>query len=110
MKNDDLRHQFHNNINRWNAAKNLLLVEKRQDELRDMERVKWQYKKRDSSYWNDGGKQAAAKKVARISTSVPPATPLPPAMTESQLRKKNSSPFLSREQGRDSTPKQENKI
>lgn len=81
---------------------------KRQEELR--ERVKWQYKKRDSSYWNDGAKQAAAKKVARISTSVPPATPLPPAMTESQLRKNNSSPFLSREQGRDSTPKQENKI
>ena len=110
MKNDDFRHQFHNNINRWNAATNLLLMEKRQDELRDMERVKWQYKKRDSSYWNDGAKQAAAKKVARISTSVPPATPFPPAMTESQLRKKNSSPFLSREQGRDSTPKQENKI
>ena len=87
-----------------------MLVEKRQEELQDMERVKWQYKKRDSSYWTDGGKQAAPTKVARVSTSVPPVTPVQPAMTESQLRKKNSSPFLSREQGRDSTPKQENKI
>ena len=87
-----------------------MLVEKRQEEPQDMERVKWQYKKRDSSYWTDGGKQAAPKKVARVSTSVPPVTPVQPAMTESQLRKKNSSPFLSREQGRDSTPKQENKI
>lgn len=85
-------------------------MEKRQEELQDMERVKCQYKKSDSSYWTDGGKQAAPKKVARVSTSVPPVTPVQPAMTESQLRQKNSSPFLSREQGRDSTPKQENKI
>ena len=87
-KNDDLRRYFHRKINRWDAATNLLLVEKRQEELREEERAKQPYEKRDSLYWMDGGKQKAAKKVARISTSILSATPTPQAMTESVLKKK----------------------
>ena len=37
-KNDDLRRYFHRKLNRWDAATNLLLVEKRQEELRGQER------------------------------------------------------------------------
>ena len=87
-KNDDLRRYFHRKINRWDAATNVLLVEKRQEELREKERVKRSYEKRDRSFWIDGGNQEAAKKVARISTAVPPATPMPTAMTEGFLKKK----------------------
>ena len=71
-KNDDLRRYFHRKINRWDAAKNLLLVEKREEELRDAERTRRQYGKRNQSFWFEGGKQEAAKKVPRISTMTPP--------------------------------------
>ena len=111
-KNDDLRRYFHRKINRWDAATNLLLVEKRQEELREEERAKQPYEKRDSSYWMDGGKQKAAKKVSRISTSILSATPTPQAMTESVLKKKKVPDLitcLSREQGRKWTPNPENK-
>ena len=63
-------------------------MEKRQEELREEERAKQPYEKRDSSYWMDGGKQKAAKKVARISTSILSATPTPQPMTVSVLKKK----------------------
>ena len=63
-------------------------MEKRQEELREEERAKQPYEKRDSSYWMDGGKQKAAKKVARISTSILSATPMPQPMTVSVLKKK----------------------
>ena len=82
-----MQRYFHRKINRWDAATNLLLVEKRQEELREEERAKQPYEKRDSSYWMDGGKQKAAKKVSRISTSILSATPTPQAMTESVLKK-----------------------
>ena len=68
-KNDDFRRYFHRKINRWDAAKNLLLVEKRQEGLRDCEREKRKYIKRKESFWLEGGKQEAAKKVVRISTT-----------------------------------------
>lgn len=92
-KNDDLRRYFHRKINRWDAATNLLLVEKRQEKLREKERPKRPYEKRDSTYWIEGGKQEAAKKVPRISTSAPPAAPMPTApmptaMSESILKAK----------------------
>ena len=61
-KNDDLRRYFHRKINRWDAATSLLLVEKRQEELRGQERKAY------SSFWLEGGKQESAKKVVRIST------------------------------------------
>ena len=67
-KNDDFRRYFHRKINRWDAAKNLLLVEKRQEELRNYAREKRVYVKRKESFWKEEGKQEAAKKVCRIST------------------------------------------
>lgn len=39
-KNDDLRRYFRHKINQWDAAKNALLVEKRQEVLREMQRTK----------------------------------------------------------------------
>ena len=39
-KNDNLRRYFHRKINRWDAATNLLLVEKWQEVLRGYEREK----------------------------------------------------------------------
>ena len=68
-KNDDLRRYFHRKINRWDAATNLLLVEKRQEVLREYEREKRVYVKRKTSFWVEGGKQESAKKVVRISTT-----------------------------------------
>ena len=49
----------------------LLLVEKWQEALKDCERVKRGYVKRKESFWMEGGKQEAAKKVVRVSTSTP---------------------------------------
>ena len=46
-------------------------MEKRQEELRHYEREKRQYTKRKTSFWLEGGKQEAVKKVLRISTSTP---------------------------------------
>ena len=51
-------------------ANNLLLVEKRQEGLRDCERKEQPYLKRKEFYWLEGGKKEAAKKVVRISTSI----------------------------------------
>lgn len=81
-KNDDFRRYFHRKINRWDAAKNLLLVEKRQEGLRDCEREKRKYIKRKESFWLEGGKQEAAKKVVRISTT---PQELPDTITHTHL-------------------------
>ena len=62
-KNDDLRRCFHQKINRWDAATNPLLVEKWQEVLREYEREKRVYMKRKASFWVEGAKQEAAKKV-----------------------------------------------
>ena len=67
-KNDDFRRYFHRKINRWDAATNLLLIEKRQESLRDHQRIPRKYLKRNNSFWNEGGKQEVASKVKRIST------------------------------------------
>lgn len=66
-----MRWYFHRKINRWDAATNLLLVEKRQETLKDYQREKREYVKRKASFWTEGGKQEAAKKVPRISTVEP---------------------------------------
>ena len=47
-------------------------MEKRQELLRDAERAKRQYGKRNMPFWLEGGKQDAAKKVPRVSTMTPP--------------------------------------
>jgi hypothetical protein len=80
-KNDDFRRYFHRKINRWDAATNLLLVEKRQEELRGYERRKRNYVKQNKTFWFEGGKQDAAKKVKRISTNKSQMPTLPTVQT-----------------------------
>lgn len=70
-KNDEMRRYFHRKINRWDAATYVLLVEKRQEALRGYQRETREYIKRKASFWIEGGKQEAAKKVPRISTVEP---------------------------------------
>ena len=93
-KNDDLRRYFHRKINRWDAATNLLLVEKRQEVLRDMERTKRSYEKKRASFWFEGGKAESARKVVRISTTQPEQPPAEEGMNESQLKKKKVSELV----------------
>ena len=104
-KNDDLRRYFHLKINRWDAATNVLLIEKRQEVLRKLERTKQPYEKRNTSFWLEGGKEESARKVSRISTTAPEPLPIiqenvvpeqPPMedMTESILKKKNVSQLI----------------
>lgn len=98
-KNDDLRRYFHTKIYQWDAATNVLLIEKQQEVLRKMERTKQPYEKRNTSFWLEGGKKESARKVSRISTTAPkplpiiqenvvPEQPLMEVMTESILKKK----------------------
>ena len=83
-KNDDFPRYFHRKINHWDVAKNLLLVEKRQEALRDCERERKTYIKRKESFWLEGGKQEAAKKVLRISTT---PQELPDTLTHTPLHR-----------------------
>lgn len=73
----------------------------RQEKLQDMVRVKRKYKKRDTSFWLEGGKQEAAKKVAKISTvpqpevaAAPPAEDPEPMMEESELKRKKVADLI----------------
>ena len=96
-KNDDFRRYFHRKINRWDAAKNLLLVEKRQEGLRDCEREKRKYIKRKESFWLEGGKQEAAKKVVHISTTPQDTithTPPQQQYSQEQLKKMKVTELL----------------
>ena len=55
-----------------------------------MDRTKRSYEKRKTSFWFDGGKQEAAKKVVRISTTPQPtvSNAAPPTdLNEADLRK-----------------------
>ena len=97
-KNDEMRRYFHQKINRWDAATNLLLVEKRQEALRGYKREKREYVKRKNSFWIEGGKQAAAKKVPRISTVEPQqneTTPQQETLTLAELKKMKVTELLS---------------
>ena len=95
-KNDDLRRYFHRKINRWDAATNVLLVEKRQEVLRDMQRTKRPYEKKDASFWFEGGKEDSAKKVARISTTEPLEEITEPVenITVGELKKKKVADLI----------------
>lgn len=102
-KNDDLRKYYHRKINRWDAAINLLLVEKRQEVLRDKQRNKHSYEKKDSSFWIEGGKQESARKKLSETESTQLSTPvqLPPSQTDNEilnedtLRKRKVSELIS---------------
>lgn len=93
-KNDDLRRYFHSKINRWDAATNLLLVEKRQEVLRDREHAKRSYEKKRTSFCFEGGKAESARKVVRISTTQPQQPNAEEDMNESQLKKKKVSELI----------------
>jgi len=89
-----LRRYFHRKINWWDAATNLLLVEKRQELLRDMEHTKRSYEKKRTSFWLEGGKAESVWKVVRISTTQPEQPPAEESMNESTLKKKKVSKLL----------------
>ena len=99
-KNDDLRRYFHCKINRWDTATNVLLVEKRQEVLREMQRTKRPYEKKKTSFWLEGGKEESARKVVRISTTEPlqkaiePEHPVQDTMTETELKEKKVADLI----------------
>ena len=70
--------------------------------LRDKERKKRGYEKRNTSFWLEGGKQEAARKVPRISTAPQPeaAPPAEPMMEESELRRKKVTDLLQQRTGK----------
>jgi len=97
-KNDDMRRYFHQKINRLDAATNLLLVEKGQEALREYQREKREYVKRKMSFWIEGGKQEAAKKVPRISNVEPQqneTNPQQETLTPAELKKMKVTELLS---------------
>jgi len=60
-KNGDLQRYFHPKINQWDVVTNLLLVEKHQEVLRDMERTKHSCEKKQTSCWLEGRKTKSAR-------------------------------------------------
>ena len=85
-------------------------MEKRQELPRDKERKKRGDEKRNTSFWLEGGKQEAARKVPRISTAPQPeaAPPAEPMMEESELRRKKVTDLialLQQRTGKKSNPK-----
>ena len=85
-----MRRYFHRKINRWDAATNVLLVEKRQEALREYQREKREYVKRKASYWIG----EASRKLLR---KFPAFQLWNQTLTLAQLKKKESyrTPFLS---------------
>ena len=72
-------------------------MEKRQEALKDCERVKRGYVKRKESFCMEGRKQQAAKKVVRVSTSTPefPNTTTPHQQyTLAELKKMKATELL----------------
>ena len=70
-KNDVLRRNFHRKINRFDACASLLQIEKRQEKLSHLQRQKRPYIFSDVEFWEEGGRQEAMRKIARISTAEP---------------------------------------
>lgn len=67
-KNNDFRRYFYTKINRWDSAKDLLLVEKRQEALKDCERVNRLCEKEGVVL--DGERKAAGSKESCQSVNV----------------------------------------
>lgn len=81
-KNDDFRRFFQRKINKWDTCKDLLIVEKRMEKLKDSRRVPRTYEKRKKEFWEEGGKQAAVEKHKnKISKNMPS---LPPPVLQLQ--------------------------
>jgi len=74
VEKNDLWRYFHRKINRWDAANNLLLVDKWQEALQGWQRAKRSYEKNNLSFWQEGVKQDATRKDPRVSKQLPEAT------------------------------------
>lgn len=60
--NDDCRRIHLQQSNKWDAAKDVLMVGKRIKMLGEFERTKQQYKKADNNYWAGGITESRAKR------------------------------------------------
>ena len=60
--NDDCRRIHLQKSNKWDASKDILLVEKRLEMLSDLERTPREYKKTSNDYWYTGIKEVRAKR------------------------------------------------
>ena len=67
--NDDCRRIHLHRSNKWDAAKDVLLVGKRVEHLAECERTPRRYEKQTVTYWDAGIKENRAKRV-RISAEV----------------------------------------
>ncbi|KXJ08155.1 hypothetical protein AC249_AIPGENE23436 [Exaiptasia diaphana] len=54
-------------INRWDACKSLIVIDKRLEVLSENKRKKRQYTKRNLSFWEDGGKATVVHNYPRVS-------------------------------------------
>lgn len=68
--NDDCRNIHLKRSNKWDAPKDVLLVEKRLENLAELERTPRRYNKRNEAYWNENITSSRAKRV-RICTECP---------------------------------------
>lgn len=69
-----MRKAFHRSINRWDACKSLIVIDKRLEVLHENKRCKRKYEKANSSFW-EGGKAAIVRNLPRI--SLPEKSPYP---------------------------------
>lgn len=60
-----MRRFFHRKSNRWDGCRQILLVEKRQDSLKNYQRKHRNYQKKNTSYWFEGGKSVATQTAIR---------------------------------------------
>ena len=90
-KNDDLRRYFHGQINRWDAANNLHLVEKWQEALQGQQRVNLMSLQEQplilAGGWQTGSHKKGAKSINAASRGY---TSPCPSMTEDILKPKVS--------------------
>ena len=61
--NDDAKRIFSQKSNKWDAAKDVLLLESRQLALQSHEREKRKYAKRKNDYWEEGIVETRKKKA-----------------------------------------------
>ena len=73
--NDDCRRIHLQKSNKWDAARDVLLVSKRLELLSDCERTPRAYKKRNADYWESEIKEKRACRRAAMKNSSNPADP-----------------------------------
>ena len=80
--NDDCRRIHLHRSNKWDAAKDVLLVGKRVEDLADCERTHRKYEKQNNCYWDNGIRKNRAKRI-RLSAEVGQDVQEPPFDVES---------------------------